>query len=159
MIGKASAGNIISGNTGYGILISGSPSVLNVIEANYIGTDVTGTIAMGNLIGIGISSSDNRIGGSTVGAGNVISGQTQYGIAISSSSGNLVQGNYIGTNATGDAELGNTLNGVRIGFGAQANVIGTDGDGVNDGTEGNVISGNDLPGVHIFGIETDFNVV
>ncbi|HMF15245.1 MAG TPA: hypothetical protein VKE94_23180, partial [Gemmataceae bacterium] len=67
----AGAGNVISGNTGDGITINSS---FNTIQGNLIGTDATGTSALGNS-GVGIrivSGSNNTIGGSAAGAGNFI---------------------------------------------------------------------------------------
>ena len=77
----AGAGNLISGNTSNGILLTGASQV--TIQANYIGTDASGTTAVGNVLnGIQIngSSSANVIGGA--GAGNLIAGNTQNGIVI-----------------------------------------------------------------------------
>jgi titin len=142
----AGARNVISGNQGDGILIA-RPSVTGTrVEGNYIGTDVTGTHALGNLgNGVTLSSAgrDNTIGGTDAGAGNVISGNAYYGVQIFLSNGNRVQGNYIGTNATGTAAVRN-LYGVYITTFAQDNTIGGTAAGA-----GNVISGN-LNGVVIF---------
>ena len=65
-----------------GIFISGGGG--NHIEGNYIGTDVTGTLALGNQYnGIAIeSSSSNTIGGTTTGAGNVIVASGLDGIEV-----------------------------------------------------------------------------
>src|SRR5215217_3641594 len=106
----------------------------NIIEGNYIGTDVTGTVALPNdFRGIGIGgdadnldpSSNNRIGGTTLQARNVISGNKAHGIRILNvgSTGNIVQGNYIGTNAAGTMGLGNLFEGIYIGGGLN-NVVG-----------------------------------
>src|SRR5262249_10945329 len=111
----AGARNVISGNQGDGILIARAVTGTRV-EGNYIGTDVTGTHALGNLgNGVTLSSAgrDNTIGGTDAGAGNVISGNAYYGVQIFLSNGNRVQGNYIGTNATGTAAVRN-LYGVYI---------------------------------------------
>ncbi len=86
------------------------------IIGNYIGVDVTGSIAKGNGTGIVVSGANNTIGGTTAGSGNVISGNVGDGIDIdgSGATGNLVAGNWIGTNAAGTVAVGNTGDGVDI---------------------------------------------
>jgi hypothetical protein len=115
--------NLISGDGGVGIGIYQLASG-NVVQGNYIGTDATGTAALGNLQDVIIESNNNTLGGTTPGAGNLIAGSTNDGIVIDAS-GNVVQGNYIGTDATGTAALGNSR-GVRIlgTFGGSNNLIG-----------------------------------
>lgn len=146
--------NIISGNGGYGILLSQAAET--IIQGNYVGTDVTGTVAFPNATGApggppnGIlvaSSSHTLIGGGTPGSGNLISGNNGYGLAIwyDGSEHNRVQGNLIGTDVTGTLALANTGGGVSAAVGSRLSVIGTDGDGVNDAHEGNLISGNRSP--------------
>jgi hypothetical protein len=135
-------GNLVSGNEQIGVSILG-PSARNcIVGGNLIGVDVSGTLALANgMDGIGIqNSSNNRIGGSAPGAGNVLSGHqfpaAAAGLCISGdSSGNTVQGNFIGTDIGGSAAIPNA-NGIRIVAGGQA-VIGGAATG-----EGNVISGN-----------------
>ena len=136
----AGAGNLISG-TDTGISVNNAETL---IEGNLIGTDVTGTIALGNRIGVLIESADNTLGGSTAGAGNVISANTQYGVEIefSVATGNLVEGNLVGTDKTGTVALGNVY-GVLI-TNTTANTIG----GTTAGA-GNVISGNAVDGLNI----------
>jgi len=115
-----------------GIMIGGGSG--NVIEGNYIGTDVTGTIAQGNSDGIRIEdASSNLIGGTSPAARNIISGNTRTGMEIlwSGSVGNTVQGNYIGTDATGTAGLGNRYQGIHT-YADTYTVIGP----------GNVVSDN-----------------
>jgi hypothetical protein len=98
----AGAGNLISGNSDAGIAISGTN---NLVQGNRIGTDVTGTQALGNgVFGVYVSSGSNTIGGTVAGAGNLISGNGQYGILLGSS-GNLLQGNLIGTDITAPGPL------------------------------------------------------
>ena len=123
-----------------GILLSGGGG--NHIEGNYIGTDVTGTMALGNLFnGIAIeASSNNTIGGTGAGVRNVIAGNGQDGIEVNGT-GNAIQGNYIGVGADGSTALGNKGNGIR--FINSNNVVG----GTLEGA-GNVISGNGLNGVY-----------
>jgi CSLREA domain-containing protein len=109
----------------------------NVIEGNFLGTNATGTAALANLHGIVINSSSagNRIGGSTPAARNLISGNTQRGVNIQGASGNLIEGNFIGTDVTGTAAIRNDQSGILL-FGASNNVIGG-----GAGTR-NIISGN-----------------
>lgn len=134
----SAARNVISGNTDDGIAIFGASSTGNVVQGNYIGTDITGLIDLGNGadgIDINTSASANTIGGSAAGAGNVISGNTLNGIRIATSSSNVIQGNYIGVGSDGVTAVGNTNDGVGISGTSNANQIG----GVNAG-EGNIIA-------------------
>jgi titin len=173
--------NIISANN-HGIRLIGTGVTGNLVQGNYIGTDVTGTIRLGNAIrGVLIQGApNNTIGGAIAGAGNIISGSGENGIYIfgSAATGNVVQGNLIGTDVTGTVDLGNLQDGVRIDSGsnniiggttpAARNVIsGNDSDGVEirNGATGNVVQGNYIgmkasgtsalgnngDGVHIFG--------
>ncbi len=134
------ARNLVSGNSGRGVILSnslGSPFVTgNVIEGNFIGTDVTGALPLGNqFFGIGVYGLSNTIGGSVSGAGNVIADNVDGGIDLESATGTVIQGNLIGTAADGASPLGN--HGSGIGLAASNCVIG----GVSPG-EGNVIAFN-----------------
>lgn len=148
-----------------GILLESAGN--NVIEGNFLGTDVTGTINLGN-VWTGVSSfysPNNRIGGDTPEARNIISGSGLYGVELAGmgADNNQVQGNYIGTNAEGTDGLGNSLWGVLIQNSATGNLIGTNADGVNDAAERNIISANGSPtsfgGVGIIGSNTRNNIV
>ncbi len=132
----AAARNILSGNGNYGIYMSGNN---NVVQGNYIGTNVTGTAAIANSqIGVALFSvTGNTIGGTAAGAGNLISGNLNAGLYISAGGSNIVQGNYIGTNAAGTAAIANLNYGIRLISNTSANTIG----GTTAGA-GNVISGN-----------------
>jgi hypothetical protein len=136
-----------------GILISGRGATGNVVQGNFIGTDVTGTQDLGNgETGVGITfAPNNTIGGTAAGTRNVISGNSS-GIVIggSGATGNRVQGNFIGTDVTGTKLLGNTNSGVVIN-GASSNTIGG-----TTAAARNVISGNREG---IFLVETTANVV
>ena len=148
-VGGASATtrNVISGNEPVGInIINGS--MLNVIQGNFIGTNVKGTIGLAN-IGHGIiidDSPNNTIGGTASKAGNVISDNDDGGILItgSSATGNQIQGNFIGTDVTGIAPLGNASYGVFITNSASDNTIGGTAAGA-----GNTIAYNLADGVFV----------
>ncbi|HEX7333081.1 MAG TPA: SBBP repeat-containing protein [Pyrinomonadaceae bacterium] len=110
----------------------------NVIQGNYLGVDATGTQPRPNNTGILLfDSSNNLIGGTTAAARNVISGNVVHGAEIGGNN-NIVQGNFIGTNAAGTAALANGASGVEIPFSARTNnLIGGTAPG-----SGNLISGN-----------------
>ncbi len=144
-------GDPVNGGAGIGI---GSSGTGNVIKGNKIGTNAAGSAVHpsgGNYRGLNINGSGNTVGGSTALDRNIVSGNTT-GISISTGgefaagSNNVVKGNYIGTDAGGTADLGNTLIGVNIFQAVTGNVIGGTAAG-----EGNVISGNDGNGLAFFG--------
>ncbi|MFO0699340.1 MAG: DUF4347 domain-containing protein, partial [Nitrospira sp.] len=137
--------NVISGNSGYGVRISGAAATGNSLKANYIGVNATGAAALANSIaGVYIDSgaSSNTIG--SAGFGNVVSGNTSNGIWIdgAATNNNVIQSNYVGLNAAGNAAVSNGAFGVVVDSNASGTTIGTDLNGTNDAIEGNVISGN-----------------
>ena len=150
------ARNVLSANT-YGVTITGAAAAGNIVLGNYIGTDATGAAALGNSqAGVMVMNGahDNLIGEATAGGGNVISGNGFYGVDLNgdTASNNSVLGNLIGTNAAGDAPLGNGRIGVAIN--SPDNRIG--------GTSlvaRNVISANGWFGVWIDGAAARRNVV
>jgi CSLREA domain-containing protein len=148
----AAARNVISGNSGRGIGISsglGAPGVTNnVVEGNFIGTDVTGTLPLGNqFFGIGLYGLSNTIGGSIAGTGNVIAANTDGGIDVDGGSGSVIQGNFIGTDVTGTTALGNVGPGIDL-AGSDVTIGGT------AAGEGNIIAyctGVGSTGVLVYG--------
>lgn len=113
----------------------------NIVEGDFIGTDPTGTTASANVYGITIESEGNdRIGGTTPAARNIISGNTSDGIAFGAGSvggsGHVVEGNLIGTNGAGSGALANDK-GVHLAY-SVTNVLIC---GTMPGAR-NVISGN-----------------
>ena len=118
---------------------------------NRIGTDLSGTQAVGNgQDGVLIDSAlSNTIGGTTAGAGNLISANRSQGIEIGGTAAdparmNVIEGNRIGTTATGSAALGNAQDGVFLAAGAVNNTVG--------GTvpaAGNLVSANLSNGVEL----------
>jgi uncharacterized repeat protein (TIGR01451 family) len=101
------ARNVISGCGNAGVYINSASAT--TVAGNFIGVDVTGAASLGNLEGLVISSggSGNTIGGTTAGAGNLISGNSWWPIYLedSGTNGNLIEGNFIGTNVTGTAGI------------------------------------------------------
>ncbi|MBC8876496.1 MAG: cadherin domain-containing protein [Planctomycetes bacterium] len=117
-------GLVINRFDGDGIHLSGAGG--NVIEGNYVGTNVSGNAALPNGgDGIEITSANNTVGGLGVGSRNVIAGNGQNGIRINgpAASGNTVLGNSIGTDSSGSLDLGNTGAGIWIANGS-GNTIG-----------------------------------
>lgn len=153
---NAGAGNVISGNTSVGVQLDGNSSS-NVIQGNFIGTDVTGAKAIGNGTGLPnvwiLDAQRNLIGGDGPGARNVISGCIGDGLTIQGGTSNLVQGNYIGVDLTGTNGLGNTGSGVTI-ISAPYNFIG----GMTPGA-GNIISSNSGNGIELRNAGASNNVV
>jgi hypothetical protein len=150
--------NVISGNGFTGVEIAGTGATSNVVSGNYIGIDATGALALGNGIGNGVriygNADRNTIGGDTPGERNIISGNDYTGVLIwgydtSYPTGNIVSGNYIGTDASGTANLGNQGSGVSISSGGDNNTIGP----------GNVIAYNVGDGVEVNGSDTTGNAI
>lgn len=141
-------GLVVNRFNGNGILLALKGG--NVVEGCYIGTDATGTGAARNLLaGIRIDTYSNRIGGLTVAQRNVISGNGGLGIEGGiliygdTAVGNIVQGNFIGLDASGLNPIGNLGRGIAIHY-ASYNLIG----GAEPGA-GNLIAGNRASGVRI----------
>jgi hypothetical protein len=143
-----------------GVAIGGSDATGNVIAGNHIGTDLSGSVDLGNGLDgvfIGLGAQGNTVGSDGPAERNVISGNDLDGVAIhgSGTMGNRVSGNFIGVTADGWDDCANGLHGVYIYGGARVNLIG--GDIMAD--ERNVISGNDENGVCIYGDGTTANIV
>ncbi len=155
---SVAARNLISGNRDQGVVISDAGTSGNLVMGNYIGVATNGTTALGNnSYGVYILfAPSNTIGGTTVGASNVISGNGSDGITLygSGTTGNFVQGNYIGVDRTGTVALPNQGSGVTLNAGPQFNTIGGTAAGA-----GNLLSGNASDGVTLYGTGTTQNLV
>lgn len=139
--------NVIGGNDGNGIWITGSGTVSNTVVNNYIGTDVTGSSAVANGgpgVAITWGAQNNRVGGTDDADRNLISGNATNGVSIAGSTtmSNTVLGNAIGVNAAGTAAVANGDHGVAVEGDARGNLIGDQG-------VGNLISGNGENGVEL----------
>ena len=118
-----------------------------------MGTNASGSAAVGNLYGVYVDSgtSGNTIGGVTstpgMGAGNLISGNDGHGLQISDgATDNMVAGNLIGLNAAGTAAPAKRLPGHRGLYAGAGNTIGGTAVGVS-----NVIAGNSSYGIELAG--------
>ena len=160
------ARNVLAGNANYGVLVLGTEASGTRVEGNWIGVTPTGTAARPNAFG-GIyggnatalggtatasTAADLRVGGTTAGAGNLISGNGGFGVLFNGQAANVatvtlgdtrVEGNRIGTNAAGTAAVGNTTGGVAVRRNATGITIGGGEPGA-----GNLLSGN-LDGVFL----------
>ncbi|WP_435009257.1 beta strand repeat-containing protein [Tundrisphaera lichenicola] len=152
LVGQVGAPNLIVSNGGSGVHLIGSSG--NTIQANSIGTTSSDSgigLGPGNLgnasngILLEFDSSGNTIGGSSAGQGNIIANNLAFGLSVFGSSGNLVQGNRIGTDSAGLQQQGNGTGGVFLGSSTD-NTIG----GAIPGSS-NVISSNVGNGVLING--------
>ncbi|MBC7818685.1 MAG: DUF4347 domain-containing protein, partial [Planctomycetaceae bacterium] len=144
----ASAGNVLSGNNDTGITITGAAATGNLVQGNFIGTNAAGTAVIANGVdGILINSNaaNNTIGGTTTPARNVISGNVDDGVELDTgATGNIVRGNFIGTDITGTANLGNQSDGVLVNASTTNNQIGGTATGA-----GNTIAFNDGIGIDL----------
>jgi hypothetical protein len=153
----AAGGNLISGNSGNGVIIDGSR--YNTISGNLIGTDASGTRALANEgVGVGLAwgAQHNQVGGNAPGEGNVISGNTLEGVYAGDAGTmyNQVSGNIIGLDASGLAPLPNGWSGVNLAEGARDNLIGG-----ATAAEANLIGANGGDGVTMAGAGVRDNVV
>lgn len=147
LIGGTAAGarNLIADNRNQGgIALVGPGSSGTIIQGNYIGTNLAGDAAVpNNAYGVYAETANNQIGGTATGAGNLISGyQSTGGIGIflfgfAGSTGNVIQGNYIGTNAAGTAALSQVGTGIELRTGSTGALIGG-----TTAAARNLISGN-----------------
>ncbi len=136
-------GNVIGGtspaarNVMTDEVVIGGSGLLNVatgnfVQGNFIGTDVTGTTALHcHARCVEVSDVNNTIGGSTPGAGNTIGGSNSVAGIVVQGGGTVIQGNFIGTDATGTARLPNKDYGIWV-----VTISGT----------GNILIGGTQPG-------------
>lgn len=149
-IGGSNAGNFIAGNGRFGVAISGTGTTGNTVAANIVGSNASSGVQISD------GASNNTIGSTAAGLGNVISANSQHGVVLTGAgvTGNTLLGNFIGTTANGSTALGNRRDGVVITGGASNNTIG----GTVAGST-NLISGNGRIGVYISGTGTNGNLV
>jgi CSLREA domain-containing protein len=122
-----------------GIGVFGAPRTGVRVVGNFLGTDASGAVALGNAYGVFVSSADTVVGGAAPADRNLISGNGD-GVAFTRAApGGVVQGNLIGTDRSGTAPLGDTRN-TRHGISSAANDVTA---------AGNVIAFNGGDGVEV----------
>ena len=149
-------GNLVSGNTGSGIVIDGTDSADIVVYGNIIGATLAGTAALGNGgAGVQVSGGSARvtIGGVLAGSRNVIAANGLQGVSIDGSTEVSLIGNYIGTGSTGTETLGNTSDGILV-SGSTNSLIG----GL-DSVASNRIVHNNGSGVVVTGASASDNAI
>ena len=154
-IGGPTAGdrNIIAGSQ-FGAGVNISLSTNNVVEGNLIGLDASDVVRPNLAYGVAIADGNgNRVGGSTPGQRNIISGNLPSGIHLWATASNSIQGNYIGTTIAGTAPLANEAHGIFV-EDSSFNWIG----GTNR-EDGNLISGNKTNGILITGTPARGNTI
>ena len=175
-VGQHSTGNIIGGTSPAARNVMASNGVFGailndgdntVVQGNYLGTNAAGTAAIGSLatgidaeLGTGVT-----IGGSASGAGNVINatgnGISIGGVQFNAAANTAVQGNLIGTDATGTVALHALFNGIQIGQSLSTTIGGSTpgaGNVINARADGIFVGGTPT-GIVIQGnkIGTDIN--
>jgi hypothetical protein len=150
--------NVISGNRGQGINLQDTKSILgsnvtmqgHIIQGNFVGTDVTGTVALPNctanpgsnsVSAIQVVANIVTIGGTEAGAGNLISGNASGGLSLTGSGG-LIFGNFVGTDISGSLALPN--NGIGIFMASLGGKLGGPAVGAH-----NLVSGNAGNGIQV----------
>lgn len=132
-------GNTIANNSSSLSIINGLDGT--IIRGNYIGTDSSGTLGLGNSSnGIEDAGVNTIIGGTSASHRNVIAGNSGYGIYVLNATSTLIQGNYIGLNPDGATANGNSSSGILVV--AYDTMIGGSSAGAR-----NIISGNGERGI------------
>ena len=153
-------GNLVSGNRGNGVLVSGGASG-NTLSGNFVGTDPTGTTALGNgQDGVAIvGASGNSLIGTTFLQNpfvfyNVLSGNSGNGLRITNSNDTTVWANFMGLGANNATTVANGGNGLLVSGTSQRTLVG------GPIPMGNGVSGNNRHGIEIrdsVGSFTSFN--
>ena len=136
--------NVVAGNVGDQLVIAGTGASRNIVQGNFLGVDSSGeagSLSGGDALKLAAGATGNIIGGTALGTGNLISGAghrltngvaTGYGIEIddAGTTGNVAQGNWVGLDARGCAQITNQGGGILI-KGATGNTVGGTGTAAN----------------------------
>ena len=142
--------NVISGNGRSGLVISGSAATNNEVYGNRIGIDSTGSVSVGNNLGVLVTRADNNtIGGTGAGQRNYISGNNGAGVFVAGASrGTVFENNYVGLNVAGTAAIANGGTGVFLRAGANQTLV-----------TGNYVAGNTLSQISVIALGTTGNTI
>jgi len=153
-------GNLVSGNRGNGILLTGGATG-TTLSGNFVGTTPSGTAALGNgQDGVAIvGASGNSLIGTTFPQNpfvfyNVLSGNSGNGLRITNSNDTTVWANFMGLGANNATTVANGGNGLLVSGTSQRTLVG------GPIPMGNGISGNNRHGIEIrdsVGSFTSFN--
>ena len=155
------ARNIVSGNGNSGIYFNGSTTANSLVQGNFIGTDATGTLPRGNVFG-GIylfACTNITVGGATSAARNMISAATAAGgngISVQAGPNNVIQGNYIGADVSGQYDLGNLYDGIYVTAASGTKILGNlivnnRANGINLASANNTVVENNFIGTDATG--------
>jgi CSLREA domain-containing protein len=136
-------GNVIAGNAVAGINIPPSGSAF--IYGNLIGTDRRGTTGIGNKNGVRMVTSGGLIGDGTATGRNIIAGNTENGLLLSTGSISSLTGNYIGVGPDGSTGIANNV-GIKVDTVSAVNIGGT------TAGDRNVVSGNTENQISLTGV-------
>jgi len=142
--------NILSGNTSSGIILSQAQSLSNIVQGNYIGLQSNGTTIVGSQpygLTIELQAANNIVGGTGAGEGNVISGNSTYGINSTSTLANSIYGNIVGLQQDGNTLVASSTQQYGILLNQAANHL----IGGNTSAHRNIISGNTFAGIFMTG--------
>ncbi len=140
--------NVVSNND-YGIDLGAGSAAGddNVIQGNFVGVGLDGTTPAPNQVGVVVTfASGTQIGGSAAGAGNVISGNSNDGVQLLSTSSTTIAGNLIGVASDGATAAGNGGWGIDGLGGVKGTVVG-DSTGALGSPAANIIQNNAAGGV------------
>ena len=161
-VGDAYEGNLIRYNQKNGIKLYMAAET--TIAGNRIGVNDSGTAEVGNtnngIYSVGSYASLIGTDGAGSGAaaeGNLISGNFGHGILLENSYSFTIAGNIIGADQSGTLPLGN-FDGIQL-VDSPSNIIGTNGDGIGDAFETNLISGNSRNGIAVLTSTSNLNTI
>ena len=150
----SASGNVISGNTGAGVRITGGATG-NAVERSTIGVaaDLFTPLPNGSGVLLENGVSGNVIGSTLFQGGNIIGGNLLDGVGISDGGENIIQNNFIGTSRSLFTDLGNIGAGIRMTGTSVDNALGT------IAGFGNVVSFNQGGGIVLDGANVQRNPI